>query len=138
LQNIDSIKKFNLNDIYTSSFDITEELVADFARISNDYNPLHTQNSYAVSKGFKEAIVYGNILGTFISYFVGMKLPTEEVMLIQQKTDYKKPIYSGDKLDLFVTVTKIVESVSTVELKFEFKNINKVCVAKSKCLIKCL
>ena len=55
-----------------------------FQQCSKDYNPLHTDKQFAESKGFPSCVMYGNILNAFVSHFVGMLLPTREVMILSQ------------------------------------------------------
>lgn len=56
-----------------------------FQQCSKDYNPLHTDKQFAESKGFPSCVMYGNILNAFVSHFVGMLLPTREVMIQSQE-----------------------------------------------------
>ena len=67
------ISKFSVDDTFDEKFKISEELVIDFVKLSNDKNPLHTVDAFAIEKGFKSSVVQGNLQNCFISYFIHMK-----------------------------------------------------------------
>ena len=46
---------------------ITDDLLKKFEEISGDSNPLHVNKSYALERGFKDRVAYGNILGLMVS-----------------------------------------------------------------------
>lgn len=113
-------------------FHLTEEIYHSFQQCSNDRNPLHTDESFAISKGFRGRVMYGNILNAFVSYFVGECLPTKEVIIHSQEIQYKHPVYMNDTLQFYAKVDGVYESVSTVDFKFRFINQQAVVVAKGK------
>lgn len=69
---------------YRHIFVVTQEVYDAFQKSSGDYNPLHTDQGFARSKGFLECVMYGNILNGFVNYFVGMMLPTQDVIIHKQ------------------------------------------------------
>lgn len=93
-------------------------------------NPLHTNESFAQNKGFKERVMYGNILNAFVSYFVGECLPTKDVIIHTQDIAFKLPVYLNDELLFESEIEGIYESVNTIEFKFKFINQNNKVVAK--------
>ena len=54
------------------TYHVTPDVYFGFQRISSDFNPLHTDEAFAKSKGFPGRVMYGNILNAFVSHFVGM------------------------------------------------------------------
>lgn len=46
---------------------ITESMIKDFAKISEDYNPIHMDKEYAKTTKFKKRICHSMLLGAFIS-----------------------------------------------------------------------
>ncbi len=52
-------KQFNLK--------ITESMLNDFAKLSGDYTPLHTDIEFAKKTKFKRKIGYGFLLASFLS-----------------------------------------------------------------------
>ena len=116
--------------ILTHHFVVTESVYNFFQECSGDKNPLHTDDSFARNKGFKERVMYGNILNAFVSYFIGECLPTKDVIIHSQDIVYKKPVYINDQLDFEAKIDGIYESVETVEFSFKFINPDNQIVAK--------
>ncbi len=132
------INIFKEGDKFINELEVTTELMDTFAKISGDRNPLHTNEEHAIAYGFSGKVAYGNILGLMVSALVGEKLPSKEVMLLSQRVNYNNPIYIGDKIKLVGEVRSVSESVSTVELKLFFTNINNDTVASGRCQFKCI
>ena len=116
------ISKFSVDDTFDQQFKISEELVSDFVKLSNDRNPLHTIDKFAIDKGFKSMVVQGNLQNCFISYFIGECLPSKNVMILSQTIKFKKPVYIDDILYLKVKNIGVFESVGLIEFDFKFKN----------------
>lgn len=124
--------KFNLKDKFEVSFEVTEKEYQHFIQLSKDKNPLHTNDNFAISKGFKGKVMHGNILNAFLSYFIGECLPTKEVIIHSQEIQFKNPVYLKDQLDFTAEVVGIYESVHAVEFKFYFRNLQSKIVGKGK------
>jgi len=124
--------KLKIADSFQSEYVVDNQTHQLFLGISKDYNPLHTDKEYAVSKGFKANVMHGNILNCFISHFIGEGLPQKNVVIHSQSIQYKNPVYLDDKLQFQAKVDQIIESVNAVVLKYEFKNESRDTVAKGK------
>lgn len=101
-------------------YHVTPDIYFGFQRISSDFNPLHTDEAFAKSKGFPERVMYGNILNGFISHFVGMALPSRDVMIQTQDIQFRKPIYLNDSVILRSTIEKTSASVKIINFKLKF------------------
>lgn len=117
---------------FRREFAVSLEVYEGFVRIFNDRNPYHVDDETAQRKGFARRIMHGNILGGFLSYFVGECLPSKEVVILSQEIKFHKPVYLNDTVTLEAEVAEIFESVRMAEIKFEFVNQDKVKVAKGK------
>ena len=121
------IQNFQINNFFEETFEISKELVDNFIELSNDRNPLHTTDLYAIEKGFDSRVVQGNLQNCFISYFIGECLPSKNVMILSQTINFKNPVYINDVLVFKAKITGIFESVGLIEFDYEFKNqLNKV------------
>lgn len=107
---------------YQHKFVVTQAVYDGFQQCSGDFNPLHTQEAFAKSKGFTECVMYGNILNGFVSYFIGMLLPTPDVIIHSQDIMFKNPVFLNDELDFTAKVEDISEVVNTVIFKYAFRN----------------
>ena len=112
----------NQGDKIKLNFVVDEETYKGFITVFKDNNPLHTNTEYAISKGFKERVMHGNILNGFLSYFIGECLPTKDVIIHSQEIKFSKPVYINDKLEFEAEVEEVYESVKALKFKFFFKN----------------
>lgn len=117
---------------FNKEFVVSENIYNGFIKVFNDKNPLHTQEEFAVKKGFKSVVMHGNILNGFLSNFIGECLPTKDVIIHAQEIQFKNPVYLNDILAFEAIVADIFESVKTIEFKFIFKNADAKTVAKGK------
>ena len=117
-------------DVFVNTFKVDAKAYEGFIDIFNDHSPLHTDEAFAIAKGFKGRVVHGNILNGFISYFIGECLPTKDVIIHSQDIKFSKPVYLDDELKLTVEVTEVFDSVHTIQFKFHFQNNGGEKVAK--------
>ena len=104
---------------------ITPEVYYSFQQCSKDFNPLHTDEEFAKSKGFKSPIMYGNILNAFLSHFIGMVLPTSEVIIQSQDISFHKPVFLNETIVIESSVDSISEAVSIIIYKIKFKRLSE-------------
>lgn len=114
-------------------FCVSEVVYKGFIDLFRDKNPLHTDRDFAKAKGFKEEVMHGNILGGFLSYFIGECLPMKNVIIHSQEIKYVKPVYKDQELTLKAEVYEVFASVNVVEFKFSFiDKAGKTLLAKGK------
>jgi acyl dehydratase len=123
---------FNINDKFEESFIVSKNTHQDFIQLSQDRNPLHKSEEFALSKGFKGIVMHGNILNAFLSFFIGECLPTKDVIIHSQEIQFKNPVYIDDKLSFTASVSGVFESVNVVEFKYYFRNSQLKVVARGK------
>lgn len=104
----------------TYTYRVTPDVYYSFQRCSNDYNPLHTDKIYACEKGFPDLVMYGNILNAFVSHFVGMLLPSREVMIQSQDISFHKPVFLNDEIQLEAGIDTVSEAVNIINYKLKF------------------
>ncbi len=121
-----------LNEGFTGKYKVTEQVYRGFMELFSDKNALHTDEGYAMSKGFEGRVMYGNILNGFISHFVGESLPLKNVIIHSQEIQYKRPVYLNDELSFEAVVSEVFESVNTAVIQYLFKNKDAKTVAKGK------
>ena len=76
-----SQKMFKLNQSWEKTWKVSRKLCFEFSNLSDDHNPMHTDRDFAMSYGFKDTIVHGNILQLFLSYFVGEMLAKKKFFI---------------------------------------------------------
>ena len=123
---------FAIGDKFEQQFVLTSAVYDGFIGVFNDKNPLHTDDVFARSRGFKGKVMHGNILNGFLSYFIGECLPSGDVIIHSQEIQYKNAVYLNDRLCFEALVTGVFESVKAVEFKFSFKSADASILAKGK------
>lgn len=118
-------------DTFNRSFAVTEKIYSGFIELFADKNPLHTNEAFAIEKGFEGRVMHGNILGGFLSFFIGECLPSKNVIIHSQEIKYLHPVYLGDTLEFNAVISEVFESVNAVEFKFSFEKSGKR-IAKGK------
>ena len=103
-----------------ATYQVTPEVYYSFQRMSGDFNPLHTDRAFAERKGFANPVMYGNILNGFISHFVGMMLPSRDVMIQTQDIQFRKPVFLGDEVILKSQIETVSECVEVINYRLKF------------------
>ena len=106
-------------------YQVTPDVYYSFQRCSNDYNPMHTDAAFAKDKGFDAPIMYGNILNAFLSHFVGMLLPSRDVMILSQSILFQNPVFLNDNISFESNIDKLSPTVKVVDYKFKFRRIKE-------------
>jgi len=98
---------FEVGHNYTSQGrTITETDVVMFAGLSGDFNPLHTDQTFAEKTPFGQRIAHGMLVSA-ISTGQGQTLGIFEgttLALMEQTFQYKAPVFFGDTVRLRLTV----------------------------------
>jgi 3-hydroxybutyryl-CoA dehydratase len=123
---------FKPGDQFEQRFAVTDMVYNSFIQGFKDTNPLHTDEQFAMARGFKGMVMHGNILNGFLSYFIGECLPDKNVIIHAQEIQFKNPVYLNDELLLEAKVNDVYPSVKAVEFKFTFKNNQQKVVAKGR------
>jgi 3-hydroxybutyryl-CoA dehydratase len=119
-------------DLFSFIYVVSPKIHAGFIDIFQDKNPLHSNSVFAREKGFKGEVMHGNILGGFLSFFIGECLPVKNVIIHSQEIKYAHPVYLNDQLSLNVEIVDVFESVNVIEFKYYFQNEAGLKVAKGK------
>ena len=121
-----TIKEFAEQSAHiTYHYHVTPDVYDSFQRCCRDYNPLHTDAAFAKQKGFIAPVMYGNILNAFISHFVGMLLPSREVMIQSQDISFHKPVFLNDEILLESSIDTVSEAVNVVAYKMKFYKVQE-------------
>lgn len=93
----------------------------DFARLSGDRNPLHTDDGHAKARGFAGRVVYGALLVAQISRLLGMEMPGRDGIWTGLKMDFRAPLYIDEDAVLEAVVDRVSEAVSLLRLKIAIR-----------------
>lgn len=114
-----SYSDIQVGAVYTFERIFSEKDLAEFARLTGDFNPLHVDREFGAKSKFKQNIVHGMLAGSLFSTLVGMHCPGENSIYLSQTLKFKNPIFPGDKLIVKGTVVNKNDSIRMVTLKTE-------------------
>jgi 3-hydroxybutyryl-CoA dehydratase len=112
-------------------FVVTQADMHSFSHLSGDMNPLHLDESFAISKGFQGTVVYGALIIAKISQLIGMRLPGKNSVWSSVNLSFKKPLYVGVAAKVCAVVTARSESTGMIELALKVMA-NEQILAKGK------
>jgi 3-hydroxybutyryl-CoA dehydratase len=98
---------------------VTEERISQFAEASDDFNPVHMDESFASKTAYRGRIAHGLLSASFGSAVVGTMLPGAGAIYIGQTLAFHKPVRIGDVVVARVTVAAIDEVSARVVLHCE-------------------
>ena len=121
------IARFTIEDISLGLevkrvVEIAREDIENFAQMTQDFHPLHTNIDYAKDCGFDDIIAHGLLISAHSSTLIGMQLPGENALVLSQSFKYGKPVYPGDTITYTGRVKSIDNRFNTIEVKIIVKN----------------
>ena len=72
--------------------DVTAQSALDFAAVSGDWNPLHTDPSHAASTSYRHPVLHGAFSAGLVSRMAGMYLPGTDCLLHSLQLRFVAPI----------------------------------------------
>jgi len=89
---------------------ITPAMVAGFAEVTGDYNPLHTDPAYAEAR-FGGIIAHGVLLVGLFSALLATQLPGPGAVARSLNVRFKAPARPGDHVRIEVKIVKLVPRI---------------------------
>ncbi len=137
----DKLSKYTFDEIeigLTKQFQITitESMVDDFAKLSGDFNPLHTDNEYAVSSGFDGRVCHGMLLGSFFSRLIGMYLPGKHALHFSQSLKFVNPCIINEKVTVKGEVLDKSAASKIITIKSTITNTSKKIIVDGTAYVK--
>ena len=98
---------------------VTEARVSQFAQASDDFNPVHMDETFASKTAYRGRIAHGLLSASFGSAVVGTILPGAGAIYLSQTLAFHKPVRIGDVAISRVTVARVDEAAARVVLRCE-------------------
>ncbi|MDR2302706.1 MAG: MaoC family dehydratase [Deltaproteobacteria bacterium] len=115
---------------------VSKELIREFARITDDDNPIHFDEEYAKSGSFfRRCVAHGMISVSLISALVGSQLPGLGAIFLSQTFDFKAPVFPEDAVTARLEVLEKEEGSQKIKLKATVTNQKGVVVVDGNCLV---
>jgi 3-hydroxybutyryl-CoA dehydratase len=129
-------RPLSLSDLAASTkasvaFTVSAQEMRQFAELSGDFNPLHTDDVFARQKGYAGVVVYGALLVAKVSQLIGMQLPGRDSVWASLALDFRRPLYVGQEAEVEGSVTSVHEATRLIELSLVLRSNGKV-LAKGK------
>lgn len=102
----------------TVSFErtITAANIAEFASVSGDRNPLHTDDAFAHERGYPSVVAHGQLVAAPVSAMAGHLLPGEHALVIAVEFEFVAPVFAGDRLDYQGIVRHVSPGVGSISV----------------------
>mgnify|MGYP001400664451 CR=1 FL=1 len=121
------IEDLKLNQTDEIERKVTERDIDDFAKLTGDDNPVHTNPDFAKKTIFKQKVAHGFLSASFISTLIATKLPGPGSIYLSQNLKFLAPVFIDDYVRVKVTVQEIDHENKKVKLLTEcFKNEKKI------------
>jgi acyl dehydratase len=99
--------ELKIGDTFSTTREITDELIRKFAELSGDFNPIHLDEEFAKRTRFGRRIAHGMLSGALISAVLGYEFKERKIVYLSQTMKFTAPVYIGDTITATATVTKI-------------------------------
>lgn len=100
-----AIEGLNTGDTFSVIRTFSEQDVVQFADISRDYNPVHSEERFAEVKNFDGCICHGLLVASLITEIGGQLGWLASGMTLE----FKAPVYIGDTIRCVLTITEMDE-----------------------------
>ena len=80
---------------------ITQSMIIDYSKVSNDFNPIHLDSTFAIEAGFDTTIAHGMMVLSYISEMMTMAFGTKWATTGQLKVKFRSPVLSGESIETF-------------------------------------
>ncbi|KAK3886185.1 hypothetical protein Pcinc_009645 [Petrolisthes cinctipes] len=120
-------------DVATVQRTFTQKEVEEFARLTGDWNPIHTDTASAKSR-FEQCIVHGALLNGVVSGVIGTRLPGPGTVVARQELYFPNPCYTGEELLVTVKLASL-RKLSTIQFSCTTTDKGKVVLRGSAKLI---
>lgn len=117
-----------IGDKFSTSKQITDEVVRKFAELSGDYNPIHLDEEFAAKTRFGKRIAHGMISGALISAVLGYELKERKIVYLSQTMKFIAPVFIDDTVTATATVVDIREDKPIVTIETVCTNQNGAAV----------
>ena len=105
-----------IGDKYSTSREVTDDLIRKFAEVSGDYNPIHLDEEFAKTTRFGRRIAHGMLSGAFISAVLGGEFKERKIVYLSQTMKFTAPVFLGDTVTATATIANIREDRRIVTL----------------------
>ncbi|MDN5201134.1 MaoC family dehydratase [Fulvivirgaceae bacterium BMA10] len=104
------MNKIALGQVFEQEFLFTQDQVIAFADVTGDKNPIHLDAKHAANTVYKKPIIHGYLGGSIFSRIFGNDFPGEGTVYLNQKLEFRRPMYTGVRYKAILEVKEINEA----------------------------
>jgi 3-hydroxybutyryl-CoA dehydratase len=108
--------ELSLGQTASQTIHVTAEMVAGFAAVTGDHNPLHTDPAYAEPR-FGGIIAHGVLLVGFFSALLATQLPGPGALARSLNVRFKAPARPGNDVRIEVKIIELVPRIRKAVLE---------------------
>jgi 3-hydroxybutyryl-CoA dehydratase len=109
--------ELKIGDQFSTSREVTDEVIRRFADVSGDHNPIHLDEEFAAKTRFGKRIAHGMLSGAFISAVLGNEFRGMTIVYLSQTLKFIAPVFIGDTVTATATITAIREDKKIVTIE---------------------
>lgn len=113
------------------TFSVSDADMDTFAALSGDHSPLHTDEAFAVARGYEGRLVHGALLSAQLSRLVGMEMPGPNGMTVGFTMSFPKPVYVDRPVTVRAEIIEASEAASMIVMKVQMRSDDRL-VAKGR------
>ncbi|MDR2460880.1 MAG: MaoC family dehydratase [Deltaproteobacteria bacterium] len=122
------LKDMRIGDSAEKEVLVSDELVSAFAELTDDTNPIHTDEGYAAKSFFGRRVAHGMLPAAFFGTLLGTMLPGPGTIYLYQGLEFKAPVFIGDSITVKVEITEIVERLGKITLRTTAKKNGEILI----------
>ena len=124
-----------IGDTFSTSREVTDDVIRKFAEVSGDYNPIHLDEEFAKTTRFGKRIAHGMLSGAFISAVLGNEFKDRKIVYLSQTMKFTAPVFIGDTVTATARITNIREDRGIVTLETVCTNQNGETLVKGEAAV---
>ena len=129
-------EELEIGQSYEMSRAFSQQEVADFANLSYDTNPVHTDPDFAKTTQFGQLIVPGFLSASLFSAIIGTKFPGFGSIYLNQNMSFRKPVFPGQTITAVVSVKELFPEKHRVLLETFIYDADRQALIEGTALVK--
>lgn len=113
---------FSVGETATRKRTVTASDIEAFAKLTRDFNPIHTDPDYAKTTRFGQCIAHGMLTASLVSSVLGVELPGPGAIYMNQELRFEAAVMAGDRIEALVEVTDWDEKKGRIRLATQVRN----------------
>lgn len=89
---------FNPSVLHTSSLSVSQESVAAYAELTNDFNPIHLDAAFAATTPMGRPIAHGTMSLALLWQSLGRSFTPETLASLQLDVRFIRPVFIGEQI----------------------------------------